>query len=188
MQTAAFLERAWQQLTQGARDSRHPFRYGVLATLDEDGVDARTLVLRSANPGRHELCFHSDLRSAKLSQLRRDPRVCFVAHSLEWQVRAYGRISIQREGIAVEAAWDSTSADSKALYGSREAPGAALSAQTEAEPAGEGSEDLAQGRRHFVLLRLCVDRLDVLQLDRPGHRRARYELIDQAWQGEWCAP
>jgi len=53
----------WIQLVNGGIKSRIPFNTPCVATLNNESVSMRTVVLRKALPLLKELRFHTDLRS-----------------------------------------------------------------------------------------------------------------------------
>ena len=66
---AATLKFAWASVGRGVQDRRSAFHTPVLATQSPDGPQARVLVLRAADAQARILTFHTDTRSAKLSEL-----------------------------------------------------------------------------------------------------------------------
>lgn len=192
---AEVLDDAWQRLERGARDRRSGFHTGVLATLGDDGPDARTVVLRGADREQAQLRFHSDARAAKLAQLARCAEACFVAYQSPVQLRLRGTIGVYGPGDPIcDAAWASTRPGSRRCYLVEPAPGARL------EGAGDGlPEQLREraplpseteaGRENFRVLRLEVRTLDWLWLAARGHRRARFSRqAGEPWIASWCVP
>lgn len=85
------LSRSWRMLTEAARRARHPFHTPILGTSGHSGCELRTVVLRSVDPDARELICHTDLRSAKCTQIGRDPRVSWLFYeaSLQASERTY---------------------------------------------------------------------------------------------------
>ena len=70
--------RLWQCLGRGVADRHHPARHPTLATIGPDGwPEARTVVLRGADPIAGTLTVHTDLHSAKVASLTAMPRAAF---------------------------------------------------------------------------------------------------------------
>ena len=62
------------RLTRGVLDRHAPARHPILATVSPDGrPQARTVVLRAADKTAGTLDTHTDLRSAKGTDLRANP-------------------------------------------------------------------------------------------------------------------
>ena len=73
------LADVWSRLAAGAAGSDHPYRNAFVATLDTTGAPTvRTVVLRAADRSAGTIDFHTDCRSSKVAQLRRDARVGWV--------------------------------------------------------------------------------------------------------------
>ncbi len=64
----------WARLTRGVHDRHAPARHPTLATVTPEGrPQARTVVLRAAEKAAGTLDIHTDLRSAKVGDLRVTP-------------------------------------------------------------------------------------------------------------------
>ena len=187
----------WQELTRAPHDKHHEWRTPVLATVDGDAADARTVVLREVDAQAATLLFFSDARAGKLAQLQATPLGTLVLWSrrLSWQLRLRVALSADTEGPDVAARWAQVRLTPAAQdYLSPLAPGAPIAA-TEADddpaataaPAGSLSPDLQPAmsdRSHFALLRAHVLTTDWLELHRDGHRRARFDVGG----GRWLVP
>ena len=152
----------WTCLIRGVKDRRAPARHPALATVAASGLPrARTVVLRSADRLTGCLDIHTDIHSAKVTELRARPHAALHV----WDGAAHLQLRLETEG-------------SRVSYGSQPPPGrpiaAALGYVKSPDPAS------------FAVLRLRVDAVDVVHLG-PDHRRARFERQDQ-WQGQWLAP
>lgn len=171
----------WQFLGRGVADRKSPARHPALATTSSDGAPSvRTVVLRAADPDAATLEMHTDLRSGKIADLRRDPRACLLiwAPKPQLQLRLSGAIHIAT-GPATDDRWRRVPPGSRVAYGSHPPPGTPLDAPGDVE-----TRDAAD---NFAVLTLALDRIDTLCLSRDGHRRASYARVD-GWQGVWRAP
>jgi hypothetical protein len=98
----------WQQLQQAVGDREHEWRTPVLAGIDADGLpQARTVVLRRADPIASTLQVYTDSRSPKVDELLGQPDAVLVFWSrrLSWQLRARVTVQVLTEGDLVEAAY-----------------------------------------------------------------------------------
>lgn len=170
----------WTRLVRGVGDRHAPARHPVLATLSPDGgPQARTVVLRAADPVAGTLDIHTDLRSAKVAELRADPRAALhvwdgSAH-LQTRIEALAQIL---SGDAVAVIWDRVPEPSRRAYGGTPAPGLPLADPLAHDPTPDPAA--------FAVLRLTVHAVDALHLG-PIHRRARFQRAD-GWTGRWLAP
>ena len=181
----------WQELTRAPRDKHHEWRTPVLATVDGDVADARTVVLREVDAESATLVFFSDARAGKLAQLRAAPlgTVVMWSRRLSWQLRLRVALSADTEGLAVATRWAQLRLSSAAQdYLSPLPPG--IEATAPAVPAQAQAQEQAivpvlrsapPERGHFALLRAQVLATDWLELHRDGHRRARFDADGARW-------
>lgn len=179
---AAVRTALWQELARAAHDKHHEWRTPVLATVDGDAADARTVVLREVDAESSALLIFSDARAAKLAQLQAHPVGTLVMWSrrLSWQLRLRVQLSAQTEGLAVASRWARLKLSAAAQdYLSPLAPGQAIAGpETEAPPA---TALPAADRGHFALLQARVLSADWLELHAGGHRRARFDAEGARW-------
>lgn len=178
--------RIWTELQRAVNDRHHEWRTPVLATVDGDAADARTVVLREADADDATLAIFSDARAAKLAQLQAHPVGTLVMWSrrLSWQLRLRVQLSAQTEGLAVASRWARLKLSPAAQdYLSPVTPGEALAqpevdTHVEVPPAAAAP---AADRGHFALLQARVLSADWLELHRDGHRRARFDDQGARW-------
>lgn len=170
----------WVRLVRGVVDRRAPCRHPTLATVTADGKpQARTVVLRAADKGAGCLDIHTDLRSAKVAELRTTP--CAALHvwddGARLQLRLEATVSILT-GSDVASMWAGVPVSSRVAYGSQPVPGQPI-AQSLGYTKMPNPAD-------FAVLRLTVQTIDALHLG-PNHRRARFDRSAD-WVGTWLAP
>ena len=167
--------RVWTELVRAVVDRHHEWRTPVLASVDADGApQARTVVLRRADPAARVLEVFTDRRTPKVAQLRTAPRavVVFWSNRLHWQLRVQARAEVLVDGPAVHQAWARLAQGSSAAdYLAPRAPGTPLSVE-----AGEADDG-----HHLAVLRFEVVSLDWLALRREGHRRASIDAAGVVW-------
>ena len=97
----------WAELGSAVREKGHPWRVGVLATLDGERADARSVVLRDIEASASTLLIYTDERSAKARQVERHPLGTLVLWSdpLGWQLRLRVHLSLQTSGLEVSSRW-----------------------------------------------------------------------------------
>jgi pyridoxine/pyridoxamine 5'-phosphate oxidase len=181
----ASLTEAWGRLVRGVKDRRSGFHTPVLATIGVDGApQARTLVLRAADPATRRLRFHTDWRSRKAADLARHPRVAVLAYC------AASKIQLRLSGLATHhgpqteiarAAYARSQEKSKVCYAQALAPAAAMSAPDQAGQMEGGADN-------FSVIDIQIDQLEWLYLHVAGHRRAQYTWQDGALNATWLAP
>jgi pyridoxamine 5'-phosphate oxidase len=185
---ATFTE-LWRLLAQGAALGQSGFHLPALATLGPDGPRLRTVVLRAADAASGTLRFHCDRRSDKAAELLANPACALAAYDApaKIQIRIEGRATLHADDAVAEAAWAGSRAMSRVCYGADPAPGTALpTGGAYTLPDADAAATL--GRPHFGAIVVRAERLDVLYLDRRGHRRAAWSRAQDNWTGGWIAP
>ncbi|WP_269505107.1 pyridoxamine 5'-phosphate oxidase family protein [Burkholderia sp. IMCC1007] len=191
---AQTYDRLWACLESGVSVQRSPFTMLQAATLGLDGAPkVRTIVLRQVCRADRLLSFHTDVRSAKVEELRRDPRIAIVANDLDAlvQIRAEGVASICDDDAQRRAIWQSSRPHTLLLYRAPLRPGTPIESPEEAYIEANESPATApdhDGYQNFCLIRVTVMRIDWLELARTGHRRAVFDLNDDGYEGGWVAP
>lgn len=173
-------DQVWLRLQRGVADRHAPARHPVLATVTPGGMpQARTVVLRGADPDEAVLEVHTDLLSAKVGDLRVNPMAALHV----WDAGAHLQTRIEARaailtGAAVAQDWARVPDPSRQSYGSQPPPGTPI------------DDALAYAKRPdvacFAVLRLTVMAIDAVHLG-PQHRRARYTR-ETGWRGQWLAP
>ncbi|MDP9581382.1 UNVERIFIED_ORG: hypothetical protein J2791_000663 [Burkholderia contaminans] len=185
-------DRLWSCLESGVGMQRSPFTMMQAATLGLDGAPkARTIVLRQVSRADRLLAFHTDARSEKVAELRRDPRIAVVANDLDAlvQIRAEGVASICDDEAQRRAIWQSSRPHTLLLYRAPLRPGTPVESPEEAHATpSPGDAPTDDGYRNFCLVHVTVTRVDWLELARAGHRRAIFDVNDDGYEGRWIAP
>lgn len=170
----------WGRLTRGVHDRHAPARHPTLATVTPEGrPEARTVVLRAADKAAGTLDIHTDLRSAKVRDLRVTP---FAALHV-WDTSAHLQLRLEAQvtlltGPDVAAIWAGIPTASRLTYGSTPAPGQPIAHALDYTKTSDATS--------IVVLRLQISTVDALHLG-PNHRRARFDRQNE-WSGAWLAP
>ncbi len=170
----ALEDTIWQELARATRDRGHAWRFAVLATVDGEAADARTVVLRDTDRATRTLLIYTDARSPKAAQLTAHPLGTLVLWSpqLSWQLRLRVRLALETSGLRVSSRWAQLKLTPAAQdYLSPLPPGSPLAAAAPER----------QSREHFAVLAAVVLSLDWLLLAATGHRRARFDAAGAAW-------
>ena len=171
LETLAAIEAAvWQQLGRCVTDKAHAWRTPVLATVDGERADARTVVLREVDARTRQLLIYTDERAGKVHQLLNHPRGTLVMWSpaLGWQLRCRVRLSLEMSGLAASSRWARIRLSPAAQdYLSPLPPGTPLQDQAPMHPPVK--------RDYFAVIDATVESLDWLELHADGHRRAIFD-------------
>ncbi len=181
----------WRPLLRGAleRQGRSPqARWLQLASLARDGTPrVRTLVFRCWS-GATGLDLLTDRRSAKSGELKgfAPLELCWVLPKARCQFRLRGQrlpLAAEEERQALERHWQALTPRGRALWG-WPAPGEPLQAEA-AFP--RELDDGAPRPEHFELLRVQLQRVELLELLGHPHRRRCWRVAND-WQEEWLNP
>ena len=184
LDTLGAIEAAiWQQLALCVADKSHPWRTPVLATIDGERADARTVVLREIDERQHALLIYTDERAGKVHQLLRQPHGTLVMWSpaLGWQLRCRVRLVIEMSGLAASSRWARVRLSPAAQdYLSPLPPGTTVGAPP-AAPAPPPPPHDPVARDYFAVIEAAIDAIDWLDLHPDGHRRAIFDARGARW-------
>ncbi len=175
---------ALRLMARGAADRRAAFHTPTLSTIGLDGRPrARTVVLRGIDVAGRVIRLHSDLRSAKIAELRRDARAALVFYDAgaKLQVRAEGTATVHAGDEVTREAWGRSQPMARAIYAG-DPPGMPLAGPGPDEPTAD------DGEANFAVIRCVFDRLDVLSLQAAGHRRLLLRWEGGERTAQWLAP
>lgn len=167
---AAIEAAIWHHLAACVADKTHPWRTPVLATINGDMADARTVVLREVDARTKQLLIYTDERAGKVHQLLNHPRGTLVMWSpaLGWQLRCRVRLALEMSGLAASSRWARIRLSPAAQdYLSPLPPGTPLQGPAPAHPPVK--------RDYFAVIDAAVESLDWLELHANGHRRAIFD-------------
>lgn len=186
------LTHIWTFIEDGPQDFKHPFATPTFVTT---GPDARTITLRGADRARRTLTFHSDVRAAKVEELRRDASVAFHCWdpARKQQLVLHGEATVHTDDGVADRLWKVEPPSALKIYRKPDASGTRVDApasgvlplDTESEPT---HEDVAEGRPHFAVVQTLIDRIDWLHAHSEGHYRARFRWNGEAFDGHWVLP
>ncbi len=194
-QLDALLPQLWRTLQLACVELHHPFRTPVLGTAGDQGCALRTVILRDVQPEQRRLVCHTDFRSPKVRDIQRQSRVEWLFyHPLEKvQLRVSGPALVHQGDDLSRQAWQRTPLPSRANYCAPFAPGTPVAEPTAAAPARASSGGLTveqgeAGWPNFAVIVTTVERLEFLQLNSEGHRRAAFLWSGQRCEPTWLAP
>ena len=164
----------WRELGAAANGRDHAWRQAVLATIEGERADARTVVLREANTDARTLTFFTDERSPKVRQIGTHPRGTMVMWSdpLGWQLRLAVRLELETAGLAVSSRW----ARLKMTRGAHDYLSPLPPGSTLERPRPERGT-----REYFAVITATVEAVDWLELHAEGHRRAVFDGGGRRW-------
>ncbi len=167
----AILADCWTTLRRAVADRRHPFRLPTLATTNDGIPDARTVVLRHADPDTWTIACHTDKRSPKFQQLTQQPRCAWVFYDprARIQLRLNTTASLHTADTIADGAWTNSHPGARDCYRAVRSPSTPAPGPAAPEPG-----ETESGRDRFAVVRARVLSIDWLFLHHAGHRRALF--------------
>ena len=188
------LERSWRLLEEAIEDPASPVRTPVLISVDADGVaQGRTVVLRGINRQQRQLQIYTDVRSAKVAQLRAQSTCSLVAYQPNpmMQLRLGVDATVNYNNAITYEAWAVMPGPNRCNYLTDPDPGSISVQATDGRPVinAESMPTHAENEiaySHFAVIVFTINQLEWLYLPRRGHRRARFiwdgpDLVQSDW-------
>jgi 3-hydroxyisobutyrate dehydrogenase len=189
-------ENCWQLLLTAALHYKHPLHNGIVANVNEKGVNMRAVVLRKVNVEKKQLAFHTDIRSGKWEELKVNPSISWLFYeaNLRIQIRLFGTATLHYADAVADNAWSTSTANSKKIYMGEQGPttqsDSPVSGLSEIfENRNPTDEESEAGRKNFGIVCTTTNRLEWLWLNSKGHRRAGFDYLPNgSIQANWLVP
>lgn len=190
----AVFKTAWNLIYRAALSRNDAMRTPVLATVATGHPHQRTIVLRQVNTQTQQLYFFSDARAPKVQHLLENPN-CNV---LFWDPRKKVQIEVQAKGQILQQTainqkfWEQINIGGRTSYAALQAPGTPIEKEQAYLPKNWALDmdiqDSAFAFKHFAVLALDVQQLDVLHLHQAGHQRCIFSKKEDSWEKNWVVP
>ena len=183
----------WDRLETGANKSRNAFHTPCMATLHQDEVSLRTVVLRKVLAQERELRFHTDIRSPKWQELSLNPAISALFYDAidRIQLRVKGKAVLHHTNEITAVSWQKTTLSSRCCYLTEHSPSSfsAISTSGLSEDIEHENFTLAEsesGYSNFGIVSIHVQSIDWLWLNHAGHRRAYFDY--EKGVNSWMIP
>ena len=175
-----WLQDFWSRVENASQDRSDVVRTPALATGGPTGPEVRLVVLRQVLPDTCQMTVYTDAASNKVSQMSFDPRVqlCFWDPRLRIQMRASG-VAQRAHQSERDRVWSAMSPASRSSYDRMPPPGTEIASPGDVT----GSEE-----NRLVIFEMTIHAIDILRLDRMGHRRCQAIQADGQWHAHWVSP
>jgi len=184
--------RLWDCLAAAASESDHAFNAMQASTIGLDGApNVRTVALRRVSEPENLIVFHTDLRSPKVAELDREPRIALVGIDFDRkrQIRVFGEARIIRDGPARVDAWNTSCDHDLIQYRTLLAPGTPIAEPRDAFGQMCDASGPDEGLAHFCVVEVRAARIDWLDLSEADNpMRARFIRSGDEWIHSWIAP
>ena len=185
-----------RNLARGVKDRKHSFHTPVFCNVNDDGViESRVVVLRQFDPLELVLNFHTDFRSPKVTDLKKNNNSLFVFYDykLKVQMRIKTTSILNNQNEIAKEMWDKTRLLSRKCYLTERNPSSFTLFPEDGipehligkEPNFEESE---KGFRNFTVVENKVNEIDWLYLKISGHRRLKLVFKNESPEYQWLIP
>ena len=185
----------WQMITDGVVNRHSSFHIPVMINSSENNNNGRIVVLRNANSDQHTIRFHSDIRSPKVNNLKKNSKVFFIFYDKEEkiQLRVSGDAIINYKNNITRTSWEKTAHMSRKCYLAAYAPGTVSEKPTsgvsdKVENLKYTLEESESGYENFCVIETKIDSIEWLYLAAKGHRRAKFEYSKNNIKKNWLTP
>ncbi|MGA1030338.1 MAG: pyridoxamine 5'-phosphate oxidase family protein [Flavobacteriaceae bacterium] len=161
-------------------DKKHPFRYFTLATVNAEGLPkTRMVVLRDFDVQHFTFTLYTDARSNKVKDLQHQKNVQLFFYHPKKQMQLIVEAELVQQD-APKALFLKLPPSAQKDYTTSLAPGSLL--EPEIELLYESHQN------YFMRLVFEAKTIEILQLSRPQHQRARFIAGSQGWKKDFLVP
>ena len=182
-------------MKKALENSAHPYRTFSLASLDKEMPKLRTVVLREFSFENSFLDCHSDIRSPKVIEFKKNNKFSALFYSSEEkiQLRFNGKVEIFHNNSITKKRWKFITPSSRRCYMGPFSPSDHLEEYHSNIPENVKFENPSKkesdkGYENFVVIRCHFDELDYLKLKYSGHLRCKLIFENENINGVWLAP
>lgn len=141
------------------------------------------------------LIFHTDYRSPKVEQIKKNNIVSWLFYDAKSriQIRLKTVATIHYQDAITLKRWDDSRLESRRCYLVNPAPSTVANLPTDGLPENLSVKDLtdenvAIGYENFAVVKNEVTEIDWLFLNHDGHRRAQFLFSEQEVKMQWVIP
>jgi len=183
----------WSMLNDSVTNRNSAFRIPVFICGNQDDFDGRIVVLRKSDPLNNTLQFHSDIRSDKVSKLKKNNKAAILFYDKEEkiQVRLKVECVINHNNEITKESWSKTHHISRKCYLVNNGPGTESKTPTsglkpEIDNFKFTMEQSEDGYKNFTVIQCKIKIIEWLYLAAKGHRRARFNVENK--KDTWLVP
>ena len=188
-------EKIEQSMSNALKNSAHPYRTFSLASLDDKMPSLRTVVLRNFSIDDRFFDFHSDVRSPKINQLKKNNKfsALFYSSQKKIQLRFKGAVKIFHKNSITKQRWENITPSSKRCYMGPFSPSESLEEYHPNIPddvkfKNPSDQESSVGYNNFVIIRCQFHEIDFLKLKYSGHQRCKFIFKKENVKVNWVAP
>ena len=173
----------WLMLDDSITNRASPFRIPVFICGTQNDFDGRIVVLRKSDQSQNLIQYHSDIRSDKISKLKKNSNAAMLFYDKEEkiQVRLNVKCTINHNNEITKESWLKTGHMSRKCYLVDNGPGVESATPTsglkhELDNFEFTMEQSEAGYKNFTVIECKIKSMEWLYLAAKGHRRAKFDL------------
>jgi hypothetical protein len=185
----------WHWLENAVKDAKDPMHTPVVASIGNGLPQLRTVVLRKVLAQLKELRFHTDLRSGKVEELKRQPHIAILGYHPQRrvQLRLNAGVLLEHNNNITLETWQQMRPESKKCYAVQLPPGTTVEISGDYLPLPNNRnwpEDMLEsGYPNFLVVRCLVYKAELLLLKSSGHLRCVFNYNKGKLQkSSWLVP
>lgn len=177
----AILQELKNELINGYAKRGHPFRYFTLATIYNNTVRLRTVVLRKVLTD-FTILIYTDLRSQKVIDIQQNNSISALFYHPKklLQIKIEGNAEIISEEIALKPYWNNVGENAKKDYTTTNAPGTVIK--------NPDNVSYLEEKTNFCVIKIKPTNIEYLRLKRPNHIRVAFTKTEDEFIGEFLVP
>ena len=183
-------------LSIGAKDRSHSFHTPVFSnSSDNNSSNSRVVVLRKFNKDNLTLNFHTDYRSPKIIDLKKNNLTNFIFYDskIKIQLRIKTISKVHYDNKITMEVWQQTRLSSRKCYLTKKSPSSSTNKAEDGilehlkgiDPSELESE---MGYKNFSVVENTIKDIDWLYLASSGHRRLKITLKKNKPIFQWLIP
>ena len=185
----------WNLLELGLKNRNAPFHLPIFISGKQKEFSGRIVVIRGINKKEKKIHFHTDIRSNKVTFLKKNS-ICsllFYDKAEKVQLRISGKAKINYKNKLTETSWKKTAHMSRQCYLGNKAPGSDTSNPTsglteDIDNSKYTLEESEIGYKNFCVVETFITTIEWLYLAAKGHRRAHFAFKKNAIEKKWLIP
>ena len=186
-------KKIWLMLDDAITNRSSQFRIPTFICGEQSNIDGRIVVLRKSDQKNDIVQFHSDIRSDKISKLKKNSKAAMLFYDKEEkiQVRLKVECVVNHNNDVTKESWSKTQHISRKCYLVDNGPGTESDIPTsglkpELDNFEFTMEQSEEGYKNFSVIKCKIKSIEWLYLAAKGHRRAKFDLEND--RNAWLVP
>jgi len=183
-------------LSIGAKDRNNSFHTPIFSNnTSKNLIKSRIVVLRKFNEENLVLNFHTDYRSPKIKDLKKNNLSIFVFYDskIKIQLRIKSIVKIHNKNDVARESWNSTALSSRKCYLTLKSPSSITNIAEDGIPdhlkGVDPTKDESEiGYKNFTVVENKIQKIDWLHLASSGHRRLKIICEKNEQVFKWLIP